>query len=78
MPRIPSGPPVSEPTPATGRLRLYTMAELAQEMGVSDDTLKSWIEAGHIGAVLVGTRHRIPEESVRRFYAAVASGRFPG
>lgn len=57
----------------TGRVTTYRVAEAADLLGVSDDTLRRWVEAGRLAAVT--GRHQpttIPGEELARFARELA------
>lgn len=48
-------------------LRLYTLTELEGIIGVTHQTLFTYIKAGKLHAVKVGGKWKVTEENVKRF-----------
>lgn len=53
-----------------GRDRLYTVAEVAEHMRVSNMTVYRLIKAGELGAVRVGKNYRIRERDLTAYLDA--------
>jgi excisionase family DNA binding protein len=50
-------------------LSFYTIAEVAEIVGVCTRTVRRWIDAGHLSAHRFGSAVRIAEDDLRAFLA---------
>lgn len=48
-------------------MKMFTLQELAEDMGVNVETVRRYIRAGKLKGVKVGTRNLVSEESYTRF-----------
>ncbi|GEP38047.1 MerR family transcriptional regulator [Nocardioides psychrotolerans] len=55
----------------------YRVAEAAEILGVSDDTLRRWVEAGKVAASSVDGRSTIAGEDLAELAESLADGRDP-
>lgn len=51
-----------------GSLRLFTLAELSEKLGLTIVTLRSYIKKGKLKGRKLGTKWFISEESLREFF----------
>ncbi|WP_309646771.1 helix-turn-helix domain-containing protein [Nocardioides sp.] len=58
-------------------MNIYRVAEAAEILGVSDDTLRRWIEAGKVAATSVDGRSTIAGEDLAELAESLADGRDP-
>ncbi|MFZ1996495.1 MAG: helix-turn-helix domain-containing protein [Solirubrobacteraceae bacterium] len=55
-----------------------TVAEIAAQFKVNQQTVRNWIDRGELGAVRLGSRRvRVPASELARFIAASASTAMP-
>lgn len=59
------------------RVSTYRVAEAAEILGVSDDTLRRWVEAGKVAATSVDGRSTIAGEDLAALAESLADGRDP-
>ena len=46
--------------------RWHTTKEVGTIFGVSGETIRNWIAAGHLRSKIIAGRHRIPHSEVKR------------
>ncbi len=56
--------------PDDSRMRFVTVAEVAEQMRVSNMTVYRLVQAGHLPAVRIGRSYRIREGDVDKYLAA--------
>jgi excisionase family DNA binding protein len=56
--------------PDDSRMRFVTVAEVAEQMRVSNMTVYRLVQAGQLPAVRIGRSYRIREEDVDKYLAA--------
>jgi len=47
-------------------LRAYSLTDVEAALGVTHRTLQTWVTEGHVKAVKIGGRWRVPETELRR------------
>ncbi len=50
-----------------GGIRLYSIKDLHEALGVNQRTLRAWFNSGRLRGVKIGTRWHITEENLRKF-----------
>jgi excisionase family DNA binding protein len=53
-----------------GNIRLYSLKELSENLGVTKVTLRSYLRKGKIAGRKMGTNWYVTEESLREFFNA--------
>lgn len=61
----------------TGSVSTYRVAEAAEILGVSDDTLRRWVEAGRLGASTVDGRTVVDGSDLAALAESLADARDP-
>ena len=61
-----------------GRVTTYRIAEAAELLGVSDDTLRRWVDAGRLPAEQEDGRTVVPGAALAAFAADLAGTPDPG
>jgi len=51
-----------------GSIRLYSIVELAENLKVTKETLRSYLKKGKLKGQKMGTRWYVTEESLREFF----------
>ena len=57
-----------------GDIKLYSVQDLHQFLGVNERTLRGWFNTGRLRGVKLGTKWHITEENLRRFLNADEEG----
>lgn len=48
-------------------VKVFTLKDLSEQLGVSVATLRAYVDTGRLEAVRVGRSYRVTEEALRRF-----------
>lgn len=64
--------------PSSESARMYTVAEVAELLRVSQWMVNKLVREEQLGSVKIGARRLVPSEDIDRFIAARRSGRIRG
>jgi len=51
-----------------GDLKLYDIKELAEQLGVAQDTIRNYLKAGRLAGQKLGTRWYVSEDALRDYF----------
>ena len=51
-----------------GELKLFDVQELAELLGVADDTIRNYLKAGRIAGQKLGTKWYVSEDGLRDYF----------
>lgn len=61
-----------------GKIKLYSVKDLHDALGVNERTIRDWFNKGRIKGVKIGTEWHITEENLRKFLNAEEGGEEKG
>lgn len=57
-----------------GDIKLYSVKDLHDALGVNERTIRDWFNKGRLKGVKIGTEWNITEENLKRFFNAEEGG----
>ena len=60
-----------------GDIRIYSVKDLHEALGVNERTIRDWFNKGRLQGVKIGIEWHITEENLRRFLSGEVGGESP-